>query len=262
MQFLKAHYEKVILSIVLLGLAAAAALMPIKVSAEKEREDQRKSEIRNPKVKPLEPLVLTNSLAAVARVEQKSKVRLSGDHNVFNPVRWVKRPDGGLMKGTDAGVNALKVVSITPLRWRVAYDGVQPGAGNDVRYQLTVTKETEGSGRPVPRIAGLKDKNNMFTITELKGPPDNPTELTVLLAGEKNPVTISKDKPFERVIGYAADLRYEPENNRTWKNVKNKAELAFGGETYNIVAITENEVTVSAKSNKKQTTIEFKPTQR
>jgi hypothetical protein len=258
MQFLKSHYEKVILSIVLLGLAAAAALMPIKVSAEKEREDQRKSEIRNPKVKPLEPLVLTNALAAVARVEQKSRIKLSGDHNVFNPVRWQKRGgDGGIIKATDAGVNALKVTSITPLRWRVTFDNVQPsGIGSEVKYQLSVTKETEGAGRPVPRIAGLKDKNNM------RGTPENPTELVVLLAGEKTPVTISKDKPFERVIGYAADLRYDPENNRTWKNVKNKAELAFGGETYNIVAITENEVTVSAKSNKKQTTIEFKPTQK
>ena len=42
MQFLKAHYEKIILSVVLLGLLAAAALMPMKVSAEREKEEQRK----------------------------------------------------------------------------------------------------------------------------------------------------------------------------------------------------------------------------
>jgi hypothetical protein len=40
--------------------------------------------------------------------------------------------------------------------------------------------------------------------------------------------------------------------------VKVKDELNFGGETYNIVAITANEVVLSAKSNKKQTVLEFK----
>jgi len=38
--------------------------------------------------------------------------------------------------------------------------------------------------------------------------------------------------------------------------------LNFGGETYNMVAITENDVTISAKSNKKQTTLEYKPPQK
>ena len=41
MQFLKAHYEKVILSIVLVGLAALAALMPLRVAQERERQDAR-----------------------------------------------------------------------------------------------------------------------------------------------------------------------------------------------------------------------------
>ena len=81
-----------------------------------------------------------------------------------------------------------------------------------------------------------------------------PTSLKVLIAGDKEPVVISKDQPYESVIGYAADFRYPPDN-RGWKNMTVKDELSFGGETYNIVAITADEVVVSAKSNKKQTTL-------
>ncbi|MGV3773072.1 MAG: hypothetical protein ACO1QB_09240, partial [Verrucomicrobiales bacterium] len=54
MEFLKQHYEKIILSVVLLGLAAAAALMPMKVSEEKEKETARKEQLMPSTVKPID----------------------------------------------------------------------------------------------------------------------------------------------------------------------------------------------------------------
>jgi hypothetical protein len=263
MEFIKAHYEKVILSVVLLGLAAAAALMPMKVSAEKQREDERKMTLIRPKVVPLPPIILTNSLETLTRLQQSTRVKLGGDHNVFNPVRWQRRQDGGLMKGSEAGLNALKITAIRPLALRISYDGTSGEPGN-LRYQISITKDTERGGRPWPRLAAPKEKNSVFTLEEVRGDPANPSELVLLLAGEKELIVISKEKPYERIIGYAADFRHEFDK-RNWQNLKVKDELTFGGfggETYNIVAITENEVVLSAKSNKKQTTIEYRTPQR
>jgi hypothetical protein len=52
------------------------------------------------------------------------------------------------------------------------------------------------------------------------------------------------------------DLRYAPES-KTWNARRVDAPLAFNGENYNIVAITENEVVLSAKSNQKKWTIKY-----
>ena len=69
-------------------------------------------------------------------------------------------------------------------------------------------------------------------------------------------VTVTKEQPFRRVDGYMVDLKYAPEN-KTWTNRRVGASLSFNGEEYNIVAITENEVVLSAKSNQKKWTIKY-----
>src|SRR5688500_20190073 len=91
MQFLKAHYEKVILSVVLLGLLAAAALMPMKVSQERQNEEQRKEVLLPKAVKPMNPIDLTTNKQFVASVEQPKRVDLAGEPNVFNPDGWQKK---------------------------------------------------------------------------------------------------------------------------------------------------------------------------
>jgi hypothetical protein len=251
MEFLKTHYEKVILSVVLIGLAAAAAWMPIKVSSEREKEDQRKAELIGRKVEPIKPLDLSTNEAVLVRLAQPTRLKLQGEHNLFNPVRWQKLPDGSLLKAKELGLNALRINEIKPLMLRVEYEGTT-GTGADLKHLIAVTKETERPG-PQKRTAGVGQKNPLFKLLEVAGPPEAPTSLTLLLEGDKDPITISKEKPFERVMGYSADLSYEPEKIK--KTVKVKDDISFGGETYNIVAIDRNEVTVSAKSNKKQTTL-------
>jgi len=257
MQFLKAHYEKIILSVVLVGLAAVAALMPMRVAQERERQAARESEITNPKVKEYQPLDLTTNAAVLARLEQPGRLKLDGEHNVFNPVVWQKTPDGGVKKVTDVGPSAVEIQDIRPLRLALGYDKVE-GTPQETRYQLSYLNETQRSGRPTPRIAGIGEKNNMFTIQGITGETNNPTSLQVLIAGDKEPVTIGPDKPYERIVGYTADLNYPPANKQ-FKNQRVKDEIPIGGETYNIVAITPSEVVLSAKSNKKPTVIEYKP---
>jgi hypothetical protein len=266
MQFLKAHYEKIILSIVLLGLAAAAALMPLKVAQEREREEARKDSIKNPKgIKELQPVDLTNNVVVLARLDKPEHLNYAGEHNIFNPARWQKRPDGSIYKVDDAGPKTMKIVEITPLRLQLKFEEVIPAPTpqDKIRYRLSVLNELQrpGAKSGTPRDAGLREKNNMFTIEDIVGAPEDPKELEVRLPQDKGTVTVSKEKPFERVLGYSADLRHNVEK-REWKNQKVGDELNFGGETYKIVAITQNEVVLSAKSNKKQTVLEYKPPQK
>jgi hypothetical protein len=63
---------------------------------------------------------------------------------------------------------------------------------------------------------------------------------------------ITKEKAFERVDGYMADLEYKPENRR-WTAQRVGAVLPFNGEQYKIVAINQNEVVLSAPNLKKWT---------
>lgn len=254
MQFLKAHYEKIILSIVLIGLAAAAALMPLKVSQERAAAAQREQVLLPKDVKPMSPINLETNKQSLARVSNPERVTLSGEHNVFNPVRWQKRPDGSVYRARDAGPNALQIVEIRPLHLRVEF-GEVAGTSQDIRYRILVLNELRSS-RATPRDAGVGDKNNMFTLEKVFGEdPANPEGFQILLDGDKQPIRITRQQGYERVVGYSADLRHTVED-RTWKDLRVKDELTFGGETYNIVAITENEVVLSAKSNKKQTVLE------
>ncbi len=258
MQFLKAHYEKIILSIVLLGLAAAAALMPVKVSQERQNEENRKTILINKEAEPLKPIDLTTNEQVLARVSQPKRVMLAGEHNIFNPVRWQKRPDGSIYRAQDAGPSALRIADIRPLHLRIAFDQVVPVP--ELRYRVVYLDETE-RGRPNPRdVVEGQDIRNQYKLEKVIGEDkNNPEALQILLPGEKQPIRITKQEPFERVIGYAADIKHTVEN-RDWTNQRAKDELTFGGETYNIVAITANEVVLSAKSNKKQTVLEFKGT--
>src|SRR5262245_12068099 len=127
MEFLKKHYEKIILSVVLLGLAGVAAMLPIRVNKEKENEEARKQQLLAAPVKAMEDINLSTNRAVLEKVKAPIQFDIAGRHNLFNPVPWVQTPAGALIKvqtGNEIGIQALEVTAIKPLDLIVKFDEV------------------------------------------------------------------------------------------------------------------------------------------
>lgn len=261
MDLLKNHYEKIILSVVLLGLAVAAAYLPIEVSKVQQSLDQTTQEVDRLPVKPLEPMDLSTNELAVARVEKPMPVPFASQgHNVFNPGRWVRTQDGGMAPEEDFGIDQLAATRIVPLYTRIEFLGVRSSEVS-VRYQIQVTREASEKAsdqRPKLRFMtpGERDssKDTLFVFREVQGPPEAPTGVVIELVEEGRSVTISEDKPFEEVDGYAADLRHLT-TNRNYTDQRVDSRLALSGETYIIVAIGPADVTLENVHSHKRTTI-------
>lgn len=257
MDFLKKHYEKVILSVVLIGLAAFAAWLPIKIGSD--REELRKSYEDPMRVTPapLPPWDATKFDATLQGLKTPQELDFSTVHRVFNPVKWIQRPDGRREKvsETNFGPGALRVVNIRPLRLIVGLDKVAEGGGG---YHVAITRENA----PLPQLrkkqvsyATLNGKlgTNSIYLREIKGPSEDPTELVFEFDPSKERFSVFKDKPFVRVEAYAADLKYPPENDRLFTNRWRGQTLVFDGDTNKIVDISASNVVVSAPNGKNTT---------
>jgi hypothetical protein len=157
----------------------------------------------------------------------------------------------------------LLVTKLTPLCLKLTLESVTP-MDSGTRYVIGLENEAAASPRERSKrqyycSLNTSGKQDIFTLREAKVPPDNPTNVTMVLelkdSGER--VAVSKDHPFQRVDGYAADLRYEPEH-KTWINRRVGSVLAFGGDEAQIIAITRTEVVIGAKSSVKTWAIELK----
>jgi hypothetical protein len=272
MQFLKKHYEKVLLSIVLLGLAAAAAALPWQVSHERDRlEEIRRNLTVKVKAKPFKPLDdwLATNRAIVARLDSPLDLTLSGPHNLFNPVPWKKGPDNRLVPirtGSELGPGAVKIAQIKALMLTVSFE-ISPSSapGEPIRYKVTLQRETDSNPRPIERtVSQSTPRNDQFELLDVQGATNDPVALVIRLKEPKDefePITVQKDKPFTRIIGYAADLLYPPgKQTFNHKRPNDTIRLEQDPETYKIVAITRNEVVLSADSNKRRTVIKYNAT--
>ena len=136
MDFIKKHYEKVLLSIVLLGLAGAAALLPLQVSSVRQYlEDTQRSLTIRSKPKLFTPADMSTNQMVVQRSKDPDSFDFASPHNIFNPVEWRKEQDGGLIKiatGKEAGPGAFVIEKIVPLYLLVSLDYVS-GSGNALR---------------------------------------------------------------------------------------------------------------------------------
>ena len=255
MDFIKKNWEKVLLAVVLLGLAVAVAFLPLKIVSERQALEETRNRILNPEIKPLPPVDLTDAETFLNRAQAPFRLDFSTGHRLFNPVLWQKTPDGNGIKvqtGKEIGPDALVILKTTPLYFIVSLDSVVTNE-TGARYAIGVERQAED--RPVDRrkrqtYVSVGGKSDFFTLKSIKGPPQSPTELIVEIADSGDTVAVSKDKPYKRVDGYLADLRYPPEK-RSWLNKRRDDKLTFGGEDYNIVAINETEAVISASSGRK-----------
>ena len=274
MDLLKKHYEKVLLGVVLLGLAVTAGFLPLMISKETGDLRAMADEIINRPVKPLPPLDLSKSEQLLTRLQVTLNLDFATTHKLFNPVVWKRKPapDNTPIKAEkgNVGVEAITVTKSSPLHLIITLDAV---TATDSGARYTIGVEREAAASPAQRrkrafYGTPKVKSDGgFVILEVKGPPENPTELVLELTDSAERAVVTKDAPFRRVDGYTTDLKYDPEN-RKWMNLRVGAggpgtqPITVDGESYIVVAINKNEVVLSAKSNNKKTSLPFAPAER
>ena len=258
MQFLKKNYEKVLLGLVLLGLVGTVVFLLFYVSTEKEKQEERRTKIINRPVKPLDAPVLTGAEMLLQRATQPVALDLSTTNKVFNPLRWQKAADGHLfISESGSAVKLLQVTKSTPLYFTVSLDSIsQPDPSVTPRYVIGV--DQQAGARPKGKhtvYLSVGEKKDPLILRGIKGPADNPTAVILELTDTGDQITIAKDKPFRRIDGYVVDLKYPPEN-RSFPGKRVDSTINFGGSEYKIVAITQDEVVISAP-NQKHWTIKF-----
>jgi hypothetical protein len=270
MDFLKKHYEKVLLGAVLLGLAVAVGFLFFEIASEKEELARKEAELRSPKVNPLPPLDLSRYAGVLQRLGTPAILDLSAPHKLFNPMPWQKTPDGRLIRvdANSIGPRAVVVTKINELHLELALDNVAV-EDSGPKFVIGVKREAAPNSRDrrkTERYCKVGDKNDVFTLKGFSGPPDNPSNVVVVLndTHEEAVITVitntsNKLKPgFQRIDGYTADLKYPPEN-KTWLNRRANVPppLAFNAEEYDIVSISNNEVVLRAKSNQKKWSVPY-----
>jgi hypothetical protein len=261
MDFLKKNYEKVLLGVVLLGLAVAVAFLPFKVASEKQTLEDMRSRLTHLKVKPLTNLDLTLPDTVLKRAATPAMIDFSAPNKLFNPMPWQKAVDGRLIKvdATNIGPYAVTITKMVPLYLKLTLNDVttmESGVGCKIGIDNEAAPNLRD--RKKEKYCKLGDKNETFVVRDIKVAPDSPTNATLVLElnDTAQRVTLTRDQPFRRIDGYVVDLKYAPEA-KTWTNRRVGSSLSFNGEDYNIVAITENEVVLSAKSNQKKWTIKY-----
>jgi hypothetical protein len=257
MEFLKKHYEKLLLGLVLLGLTVAAAMLPFVISAKRKELTDLRENLLKPKIKELEPLNMSREEAALQQAQTPIRLSFSGKHNLVNPVLWQKTPDGRLLKiqtGNEV-VGAAEVTDIKPLYLSLSFDSI---SGKGFLFGVQNEAAPTPSKRAKHQTLCSKDnpKNDYFTLREAKGPAESPTAFVIELNDSGEVVNVAPGKPYKRVDGYEADLKYAPEN-KVMRGQRVGATLTFAGGQYNIVAISRSNVVLSAKSNDKKTTLNF-----
>ena len=271
MEFLKRNYEKIILSLVLLGLVGVLAFMPFVIIQDQNRMHDVES-IVIPKVSELAPLDLSRQQAVLERLKSPNELDFTTTNKLFNPVKWVKNKDGTIGKAAALGPNAAVVTKITPLYFSISLDSVTT---NDLgaRYFFGIEDQTAaipaqrhkrphyaslGKGNDTVTDKSVGGKNEGFTLKEVKGPPENPDQLVLMLADTQATATLSKDKPFRRVDAYSADLKYDL-GNFSRAGLRVGDHLSFAGDDYNVIDVQSNAVILLAQSNQKKITLPYTP---
>jgi len=243
MQYLKKHYEKVILVVVLLAVAGSAFWLTNQVETVRTTlEEQLRQQIGG-KQKELKPVDLAAATNAMSRLGAARSLQLSGEHKTVNPVAWLKNA-AGFVRAGDKG-HGLSIGKISPLNLAVTYTGVV-GTGDPYRYQFTVEKAYEkqpAKRRPLTTSLTEGTKNDTFLLREVKPPKESATEVTIELLAEK--ITLTKDKPYLKPMAYSVDFKSDA-TGRDLPTKRQDETISNNGTPYKIISISEAEVIIEA----------------
>lgn len=269
MEFLKSHYEKIILGVVLLLMAVGAVVLVMEVSSVEAELKKFKENPVGLGGKPPPPENFTNLVSALRQATNPPTVEFTKVHKVFNPDTWYVDTNGNLIAGTNVGVEKLEVKSITPLQLKLWFDSIGGTAGRET-VKINVIREFA----PTPQEQGKKSLTLSLTSTniqntldaksklqvfarEIGGTPENPEAKLELVDPTKDPfrLTVSKAQGYTNVVEHVAYIQYPVESNYVWRAARKGQPLIFAGDTNIVVDITASNVVVRAISNDKHTTI-------
>ena len=262
MDFLKKHYEKLLLGLVLAGLVGSLVFMPFYISADKQNmKDSTNTILLAPQVTALPDLDLTAKAAVVQRMGTNYSVDLDSTNKLFNPNDWQRTPDGSLIPAKATGPQFVVVTNITPLYTIINLDSVSVNELG-ARYVISVERQAEknpAKRRKQAHYVSVGDRpNDAFSLIKVSGQdPAKPDSVEVKLTDSGDVVSIANDKPYKRIDGYKADFRYDLEKRGFHVRVDDK--VAFGGGNYTVQDINQNEVILMDDSNQKKTTLPFAP---
>ena len=95
-------------------------------------------------------------------------------------------------------------------------------------------------------------KSDLFRLSEIKGSPNDPTELTIQLTSDNERAVLAPKRPFREVMGHAAHFSYGLEK-RQFRNVRVDDSLPLSGTTYKVVSISEGALVISAPNQVRST---------
>jgi hypothetical protein len=261
MEFLKKHYEKIVLCVVLLGLAAAAIWMRSAIEGVK-------GQLTGPEIGPpprtAPPPVMDLSVdqQSLARITNPPPVVFSGEHNLFDPVTWKRKPNGDLLKIIKTGPDALEVTNIIPLYTILDYDHLMEGSVYVIGVQRDVDMKQPNKPRKLEYARkDEKMKSGLYIVRGARNAENGASEinLEMVRTGDTN-VWISTNTPYKWVSSYLADLKYDPEAV-TLARKRVGDEFKLDKEPYIIVEITNDAVRVQSRRTTKVTEIKWKQSQ-
>lgn len=269
MEYLKKHYEKIILSIVLLSLAAAAGYLIYEVSNTREELRKKEKQIVEGQPKKLKPLDTARYQKLLELGKTVEQLDLAKNHHVFNPVTWIRKPSGEIVKissGNEIGVRAAVVTKISSLN--LILDLEMRGDATRPAYSIGVTREYTPLPQNRKRQARTVSVGNkviieptlFYVVKEIQGTyPDNQLVVDLTSGEETQSITLIKGKPFVKAILNTCDLRYPPDNLNYPPGRKEGDKITIAGEEVKVFSIKSNEVTLEVPSSQQRTTLPYRP---
>jgi hypothetical protein len=255
MEFIKKHYEKVLLGLVLFGLIGVGVLLLFIIPEKRQKLEETRQKVNKPVLKPLTNLDMTVEEAGWKRLQTPMVVDLTSKHKTLNPVLWqLMPPDGHVRKVEDPdkyGWGATMVTNVNPIYFTVSYD-TNSGNGYLVMYghdSVAYRREDKTNNT----LVSLENKNDkLFSLSKVIGPPENPTGLELVLKTNGQTFTIGPGKPFHQVEGYTVNLIYPPDTNIHFpSNLRQNDQLKLEGDDAKIDSIGDGVVVILSKSGKK-----------